>query len=152
MGQYIHFGDAIIFIASCLLPFPLGPIAGLLGGALADILTGYSFWAPFTAIIKFVMVLPFSSKSLNILSKTNFLKVLLAETISTVGYFLSTIAVIYFGLGQYSNAKTGIKDLIYFAAVDSILSSLIQSLISIVAFCIFAKTLDKINIKKYIER
>ena len=49
---YVNIGDSIIFVASILFgPIP-GMIAGGLGSALADILTGYSDWALFTLLIK----------------------------------------------------------------------------------------------------
>ena len=49
---YVNIGDSIIFVASILFgPIP-GMIAGGLGSALADILTGYSHWALFTLLIK----------------------------------------------------------------------------------------------------
>ncbi len=49
---YVNIGDSIIFITSILFgPIP-GMVAGGLGSALADILTGYSHWALFTLLIK----------------------------------------------------------------------------------------------------
>lgn len=49
---YVNVGDSIIFITSILFgPIP-GMVAGGLGSALADILTGYSHWALFTLLIK----------------------------------------------------------------------------------------------------
>ncbi|WP_296647914.1 ECF transporter S component [Romboutsia sp. 13368] len=49
---YVNIGDSIIFVTSIVFgPIP-GMIAGGIGSALADILTGYSHWALFTLIIK----------------------------------------------------------------------------------------------------
>lgn len=49
---YVNIGDSVIFITSILFgPVP-GMIAGGIGSALADILSGYSHWALFTLIIK----------------------------------------------------------------------------------------------------
>lgn len=49
---YVNIGDSIIFVTSIVFgPIP-GMIAGGIGSALADILTGYSYWALFTLIIK----------------------------------------------------------------------------------------------------
>ena len=49
---YVNIGDSIIFVTSIVFgPIP-GMIAGGIGSALADILTGYSHWAIFTLIIK----------------------------------------------------------------------------------------------------
>lgn len=49
---YVNLGDSIIFVTSIVFgPIP-GMVAGGIGSALADILTGYSHWAIFTLIIK----------------------------------------------------------------------------------------------------
>ena len=49
---YVNIGDSIIFVTSILFGPISGMIAGGLGSALADILTGYSHWALFTLLIK----------------------------------------------------------------------------------------------------
>ncbi|MDK2896589.1 MAG: hypothetical protein PWP04_709 [Candidatus Atribacteria bacterium] len=49
---YINLGDTLIFVFALLWGARVGAIAGGLGSALADILTGYAHWAPFTLIIK----------------------------------------------------------------------------------------------------
>lgn len=49
---YFNLGDAMVFISAILLGKRGGFIAGGIGSALADILLGFSFWAPFTLIIK----------------------------------------------------------------------------------------------------
>lgn len=52
---YIHLGDSMIFLAAILFGWKYGAIAGGLGSALADILTGYTHWAIPTLIIKGLM-------------------------------------------------------------------------------------------------
>lgn len=49
---YINIGDSVIFISSILFGPVAGMIAGGIGSALADILSGYAHWAIFTLIIK----------------------------------------------------------------------------------------------------
>ena len=49
---YVNIGDSIIFVTSIVFGPITGMIAGGIGSALADILTGYSYWALFTLIIK----------------------------------------------------------------------------------------------------
>ena len=44
-GGYIHFGDALIYIAAVLLPRPYALAAAAIGGGLADLLTA-PMWAP----------------------------------------------------------------------------------------------------------
>lgn len=52
---YIHLGDSMILLAAVFFGARYGAIAGGFGSALADILTGYSHWAPFTFLIKGIM-------------------------------------------------------------------------------------------------
>ena len=56
-GGYAHIGDGFIFLAVILIGKKNGAWAGAIGGALADIIGGYSFYALPTFIIKGVMAL-----------------------------------------------------------------------------------------------
>ena len=49
---YVNIGDSVIFISSILFGPITGMIAGGVGSALADILSGYAHWAIFTLVIK----------------------------------------------------------------------------------------------------
>ena len=60
-GGYIHFGDAFIYMAASLLPFPDALFAAAAGGGLSDIITGSAAWAPATIVIKPLMALMFTS-------------------------------------------------------------------------------------------
>lgn len=44
-GGYIHFGDALIYVAAVILPRPYAMAAAAIGGGLADLLTA-PMWAP----------------------------------------------------------------------------------------------------------
>ncbi len=152
LGQYVHFGDAIIYIAACILPFPLGAVAGAIGGGLADLLTGYGYWAPFTIVIKALISLTMSNKSNKILTKRNGGMSVLSGVISTAGYYISTAIMFSFGLGGYPKADGSIAATLSAAAVDSIPGSLIQSIGSIVIFIVFAAALDKAGFKKFVNK
>ena len=69
-GGYVHFGDALIYIAAAILPLPYACAAGAIGGGMADLLTA-PVWAPATIIIKMLICLPFSSKANKIVTKRN---------------------------------------------------------------------------------
>ena len=45
---YTHAGDGLIYLAACILPTPYAVAAGVVGGALADGLSGYPIWIPAT--------------------------------------------------------------------------------------------------------
>ncbi|SDL71394.1 ECF transporter S component [Halarsenatibacter silvermanii] len=49
---YINIGDTMIFAAALLLGPWGGLAAGAIGSAMADILLGYAFWAPWTLVVK----------------------------------------------------------------------------------------------------
>lgn len=54
---YIHLGDGFVLLAAIILPKKYACFAGGVGAGLADIYGGYAVWAPWTLIIKIVMVL-----------------------------------------------------------------------------------------------
>lgn len=152
MGQYIHFGDAIIYIAACVLPFPFGALAGAVGGGLADLLTGYGYWAPFTMVIKFLIALPMNAKADKILTKRNGCMSILSGAISTTGYYISTVIIMAFGIGGYDKVEGSFTALLSAAAIDSIPGSFVQSIGSIIIFIVLAAALDKAGFKKYIKK
>lgn len=54
---YTHLGDSMIFVAAILLGSRKAFVSASVGMLLADILSGYLMWAPFTFVIKGVMAL-----------------------------------------------------------------------------------------------
>ena len=57
-GGLIHLGNVPLFIAAILFGKRTGMIAGGIGMGLFDLLSGWTLWAPFTLLIKAVLVLP----------------------------------------------------------------------------------------------
>lgn len=54
---YIHLGDGFVLLAAIILPKKYACFAGGVGAGFADIYGGYSVWAPWTFVIKIIMVL-----------------------------------------------------------------------------------------------
>ena len=54
---YIHLGDGFVLLAAIILQKKYACFAGGVGAGLADIYEGYAVWAPWTLVIKIVMVL-----------------------------------------------------------------------------------------------
>lgn len=52
---YIHLGDTMICLGVILLGKRNASIAAGIGSAMADLLGGYSYWAPWSLVIKFAM-------------------------------------------------------------------------------------------------
>lgn len=129
-GGYIHFGDALIYLAAVLLPRPYALAAAAIGGGLADLLTA-PMWAPATIIIKMLITLPFTNKSVKIVTWRNTLATVLAYLISGLGYFVAE----YFLFGTWS------------VLLVSMSQSFIQSGGSAVLFVVLGIALDKVHIK-----
>ena len=49
---YLNLGDMVVFLAALMLGRKGGFIVGGVGSAMADIILGYSFYAPITLIVK----------------------------------------------------------------------------------------------------
>ena len=130
---YVHFGDALIYLAAALLPKPYVLAAAAIGGGLADLFTA-PIWLPATFVIKMLIVLPFTEHSQKIVSIRNVMAAVLAYFISGLGYFAA--------------------EYILFETVSifwiSMLQSLVQSGGSAVFFIVFGMALDKTAFKKRI--
>lgn len=129
-GGYIHFGDALIYLAAVLLPRPYAFVAAAIGGGLADLLTA-PMWVIATIIIKMLIVIPFSNKSHNIVTARNVIATVIAYVISALGYYFAE----YLLFGTWS------------VFLVSIISSSIQSLGSAIVFIVFGIALDKAHVK-----
>lgn len=57
LGGYVNLGDCAVILGGWLLGGPYGFLAGAIGSALADIVTGYIFYAPGTFVIKGLVAL-----------------------------------------------------------------------------------------------
>ncbi|MDR2524898.1 MAG: TIGR04002 family protein [Oscillospiraceae bacterium] len=136
---YLHFGDALIFLAACLLPKPWAMAAGALGGGLADILTYPAYTLP-TVIIKAMLPLAFSARRQKILCPQNLLALLPALLVSAAGYL--TAQLILFRAEEA--AAFGL-------VLQSLGGSLAQWAGSAVLFALLALALDKASLKKRFE-
>lgn len=129
-GGYIHFGDALIYMAAVFLPRPYALAAAAIGGGLADILTA-PVWVPATIIIKMLITLPFTSKEGRILAPRNIAAPFLAALVSACGYYLAE--GILFGS--------------FAAPAASLAGSAVQSGGSAVIFLVLAAAMDKAHVK-----
>ena len=88
----INLGDCVILVVAFTLPCGYGFLAAAVGSCLADILSGYTAYAPATFIIKGLMVLVvFAVTKLLKTKKSNLVKVLsgvMAEIVMVSGYYV----------------------------------------------------------------
>jgi len=54
---YVHLGDSMIFMAVLILGWRSGAVAAAFGAMLADVLSGYALYAPWTFVIKALMAI-----------------------------------------------------------------------------------------------
>jgi uncharacterized repeat protein (TIGR04002 family) len=131
LGQgYVHFGDAFIYMAACILPFPYAMLAASIGGALSDTLAGYAQYIFPTLIIKALLVIPFTYKTEKLVNVRNILAPFFAGLIGLLGYFIAE-TFMYGAPTALTNATIGS----------------IQPIGSLVIFYILAITFDKLSLK-----
>lgn len=135
---YVHLGDTFIYLSACLLPMPYAVVSAAIGGALADILAGAAVWAPFTAIIKALNVIPFAliytlkaTKSpQKIVNKGTVCMPVVSGVITVFGYLLAESFLYNFP-----------------SALTSVPFSIIQAVGSAILFYVIGISLDKMNFK-----
>nr|WP_288556415.1 TIGR04002 family protein [uncultured Mediterraneibacter sp.] len=133
-GGYIHFGDALIYVAAVFLPRPYAMAAAAIGGGMADLLTA-PLWAPATIMIKMIITLPFTSKEGRILCPRNIIAPFLSALLSATGYYLAQ--GILFGS--------------FVSVLASFAGSAVQSGGSAIIFLALAVALDKAHMKSRTE-
>lgn len=136
-GQgYIHTGDAFVYLSGCLLG-PYGILASAIGGALADLLSGYPVWAIPTAVIKGLNVLPFLSAMNLYKKKKSGTKSISLYTI-TASVASGFITVFGYALVEAFLYSTE-------AAIADMIPNAIQATASAVLFILVGSAVDKIK-------
>lgn len=97
---YVHLGDTMVFLGVLVLGKKNGSIAAGIGSALADVMGGYTIYAPWTLIIKALMAWVMAScidvmtvrgkKGLHIagIPASEILGMVLAGLVMAAGYFV----------------------------------------------------------------
>lgn len=87
-GGYMNLGDAVVILGAWLLGPVYGAVAGGVGPALADLLSGYAVYVPATLVIKALMALT-AARLYRALGKRGLLlSALAAEVPMVLGYWL----------------------------------------------------------------
>lgn len=133
-GGYIHLGDALIYLAACLLPLPYAAAAAAVGAGLADLLTA-PMWVLPTLVIKAVLVLFFTSKSERVLCPRNCAAVVAAGLFSPAAYALAGCAM--------AGTMT--------AFLPQFLGTLVQGIGSGALFLVIAPALDGVKLKEHVK-
>ena len=129
-GGYVHLGDALIYLAACLLPVPYAAAAAAVGAGLADLLTA-PMWVLPTLVIKALIVLPFTSRGERILCRRNVTAVFIAGVFSPAAYALA-------GCGLTGTLTS---------FVPQFLGTLVQGIGSGALFLVIAPAMDTVKLK-----
>ena len=126
---YIHCGDAVIYLAAVLLPMPYAVCAAAIGGAMADLFTGYLVYIPATFVIKALLAGCFGkiAGGETVSFRRKLLACMVCTAVSVVGYWLA--AVILYGNAVAQLAETvpanviqGIGSGILYFAVSAVIN------------------------------
>jgi uncharacterized repeat protein (TIGR04002 family) len=128
---YIHIGDAAIYLAASMLPQPYAAAAAGFGGFMADALTGYIIWAPYTLIIKSCLTVAFTSKGGKMMNGRNILASLAAFPITIGGYYIAALIM----------TRSAI------APLAEIPANAVQAAGSMALYLLFAGCMDKSGVK-----
>ena len=140
---YAHAGDSMVYLAACALPSPLGFIAAAIGGALADLISGYAVFSVPTAIIKALNVLPFVLARVWLSKRQRDDKILRLPTL------LALLPTSFITVGGYFVVNTLLFNQAY--AVTETPFNLVQSAVGAVLFIALALALDAIRFKQKLK-
>lgn len=134
LGGYVNLGDCAVILGGWLLGGPYGFLAGAIGSALADVITGYMFYAPGTFVIKGLVALVayYVYKELrpNPIGKYRFfcriISGICAEAVMIIGYFF------------YSSLILGDT---FSAALTSVPGNIVQGVFGIVSSVILVEVI-----------
>lgn len=131
---YVNFGDTFLMFAGLLLGPMAGFAAGSLGSALADIISGYAFYAPITFVVKGLegFVCGGLYKKMN--QKYASLATLVAGVLMVAGYFIGESVFLYGVKGAaadiFGNALQGITNAVFATLLNRTLSGTLKKILA----------------------
>lgn len=136
MSGYVNLGDCMVLLSAWLLGPFVGAAAAGVGSMLADVITGYAYYAPGTLVIKAAMALAAGLIFYAVAGKgargaralaARLSGALVAEAIMVLGYFVYAGAILGNGL----------------SAAASIPGNLVQAVFGLAAALILVQILEK---------
>ena len=137
---YFNFGETVIYIAALVFGPFVGAVAGGVGAAVADMLIGFSFFAPGTLVIKSLegAIVGFLYKKLGSHASGRDLKAIIAMIIGgfemVIGYFLYEQLIL-----GYTTAATEIP----FNIVQMLIGLAVAAPVSLIVFRVFPQLKSK---------
>ena len=134
---YINVGDSIILISAVIFGNPFGVVAGGIGSALADLLSGYVNYAPVTLVVKGIeglVVALIAGRGAGFFTVRKIGASVVGVAWMVLGYFIAEVFM-------YGAA----------AAAGSALSNCVQAGGSLVIYAVLGYALYKIHIENFIH-
>ena len=139
---YIHLGDSMILLIAVFFGARYGMLAGGIGSALADILSGYAHWAPFTFIIKGVMGY--------LIGKIAQQKGVQAKFFTGRNFLAAVVGIAWMVFGYFIGG--GILHSSFAVSATSIPENLVQGGAGIVIFFVVGAAFHKANLYKLVSQ
>jgi uncharacterized membrane protein len=109
---YLNFGDIIIFVSALVFGPIVGGVAGSLGSAIADAISPYAYYAPFTFVIKGIEGVLAGLISKRQRSSRDIIAVTVAGIEMIAGYFLVEFYPLHFGWGALTEVPINISQIL----------------------------------------
>ena len=109
---YINFGDIMIFVSALTFGPVVGGLAGSIGSAIADVASGYAYFAPFTFVIKGVegAIAGLISNRINV--RRDVLAVIFAGSEMVIGYFIAEFFPLQLGWAALTEVPGNISQVV----------------------------------------
>ncbi len=114
---YINFGDIMIFVSALTFGPVVGGLAGSIGSAVADVVTGYGYYAPFTFVIKGTEGVIAGLISSRMSVKRDVLAVVFAGAEMIMGYFLAQFFPLQLGWAALTEVPGNVSQVLVGAIV-----------------------------------
>ena len=132
---YVHTGDALLYLAACVLPMPYAMAAGAIGEAISDLISA-PVYVPATLIIKCLLALFFTAKPEKFIVRHNIVGVFLAGLAGLLGYFIFESTVFHS---------------VQAAALNMLFGSL-QPIVSGIVFVLLGSAFARMHLKQRLSR
>lgn len=139
---YIHLGDSMILLIGVFFGARYGMAAGGIGSALADLLSGYAHWMPFTLVIKGLMGWLVGKIAHGAGSREKFF--------SVRNMAASAVGIIWMVVGYFIGG--GILKSSFAVAATSIPENLLQGAAGMVIFFVVGTAFHKADLYRIVSR
>lgn len=123
---YINFGDVMIFVSALAFGPIVGGFAGSVGSSIADVVSGYASYAPFTFLIKGAegALAGLISNRKNV--RRDIIAVIFGGAEMVTGYFLAEFSPLQYGWGALTEVPGNILQIVVGGFLGVLIASIIR--------------------------